>query len=84
MWHDGHTDLSRLLDDKWPHVVTGLLVVLGMSAVAVGKLLGLPAATEDSLVTHVLNIDRVHHFGTVELVCVVDSGLGRGESGNVL
>lgn len=53
------------LDDQWTHVVSGLLVVFGVSAIAVGELLGPPAAAVDGLLADVLDVEAVHHLGVV-------------------
>merc|ERR1712113_181945 len=59
--------LAALLDNQRPHVVPCLRVVLGVRPVAVGELLGLPAPAEHSLVAHVLDVNGVHHLGTLHL-----------------
>ncbi len=69
----GHISLVGFLDDKRSQVVSGLCVVLGVAAVTVGELLGLPASAEHSLVGNVLqNSDEI---GFVQAQQVNDSGL---------
>lgn len=70
---------NLLLDDNWSDVVSSLLVVLAMTAIAVGPVLGLPAATEGRLLRNVLHVDHVHHLGLVlaDVVVAASAVFGR-------
>lgn len=64
-----------LLDDQGTHVVTGLLIVLGMGTIAVREFLGLPTAAVDGFGANVFHIKAVHHLGAVFADCRVDQAL---------
>lgn len=54
-----------LLNDQRSDIIPSFLVVFGVCAVTVWKLLGPPAAAVDGLVADVLHVEAVHYFGAV-------------------
>ena len=67
--------LSGLLDDDRSNVVPGLLVVLGVGAVTVWELLGLPAAAQYSFLTDILTIDQIKSIKMCKILTRTFTGI---------